>query len=117
MTLKADQLFFMNTLNKATERHLLVTIRSQPAHRQRVQELLLELIAPVRSEPGCLYYHLFEQAEDPDAFILAAGWADDAAVAAHPTHPSVPDTLEQLRPFLASPWEVLPTRRLSDNPT
>jgi quinol monooxygenase YgiN len=102
--------------DKAAERHLLVTIRSQPAHRQRVRELLLDLLLLVRSEPGCLYYHLFEQAEDPDAFVLTAGWADDAAVAAHPTHPSVPGTLERLRPLLASPWEVLPTRRVSENP-
>jgi len=105
------------TTNKVAERHLLVTIRSQPAHRQRVQVLLLALIAPVRSEPGCLYYHLFEQAEDPDTFVLAAGWAHDAAVAAHPTHPDVPGILERLLPLLASPWEVLPTRRVSENPT
>jgi len=106
----------MNETAIAAERHLLVTIRSQPAHRQRVRELLLELIAPVRSEPGCLYYHLFEHAADPDAFVLTAGWANDEAVAAHPTHPEVPGVLEQLLPLLASPWEVLPTRRISENP-
>jgi quinol monooxygenase YgiN len=99
-----------------TERHLLVTIRSQPAHRQRVQKLLLALIAPVRSEPGCLYYHLFAHADDPNAFVLTAGWATDEAVAAHPTHPDVPGVLAQLLPLLASPWEVLPTRRISENP-
>jgi quinol monooxygenase YgiN len=107
----------LTTSDKAAERHLLVTIRSQPAHRQRVQELLLGLIAPVRSEPGCLYYHLFAQAEDPDAFVLTAGWADDTAVAAHPTHPDVPGILERLLPLLASPMQVIPTRRVSENPT
>lgn len=106
---------FRATPDKAAERHLLVTIRSQPAHRQRVRELLLDLIAPVRSEPGCLYYHLFEQAEDPNAFVLVAGWVDDEAVAVHPTHPAVPGVLERLLPLLASPWEVLPTRRVSEN--
>ena len=106
----------MTTPDKAAERHLLVTIRSQPAHRQRVRELLRQLIVPVRQEPGCLYYHLFEQAEDPDAFILAAGWLNDEALAAHPTHPAVPGVLERLLPLLASPWEVLPTRRVSENP-
>lgn len=58
----------MTTPDKAAERHQLVTIRSQPAHRARLRELLLELIDPVRSEPDCLYYNLFQQAEDPDAF-------------------------------------------------
>lgn len=106
----------MTTPDKATERHLLVTVRSQPAHRQRVQQLLLELIGPVRSEPGCLYYDLFAHASDPAAFVLAAGWANDAAVAAHPTHPDVPGILDLLKPLLASPWEVLATRRVSENP-
>jgi quinol monooxygenase YgiN len=94
----------------------MVTIRSQPEHRGRVQALLLELIEPVRSEPGCLYYHLFQQAEDPNAFLLAAGWANDTAVAAHPLHPHVPGVLAQVLPLLASPWELLHTRRVSERP-
>lgn len=107
----------MATPDKSTERHLLVTVRSQPAHRQRVQELLLELIDPVRREPGCLYYHLFAHADDPNAFVLAAGWINDVAVATHPTHPDVPGVLALVLPLLASPWEILPTRRVSENPT
>jgi quinol monooxygenase YgiN len=107
----------MTTSDKATECHLLVTVRSQPAHCQRVQDLLLALVPLVRSEPGCLYYHLFEQTEDPNAFVLAAGWADDEAVAAQPTHTDVPGVLALVRPLLASPWEILPTQQLSENPT
>lgn len=106
----------MTTPDNLPERHLLVTVRSQPAHRQRVQELLLQLIDPVRHEPGCLYYHLFAHAEDPTAFVLAAGWANDEALAAHPTHPAVPGLLALVQPLLASPWEVIPTRRVSTNP-
>lgn len=100
---------------KAAERHLLVTLRSQPAHRARVQALLLDLVALVRAEPGCLYYDIFQQAEDPEAFMIYAGWATDAAVAAHPTPPQA-RLVEQLVPLLASPMQVLPTRRVSENP-
>jgi len=106
----------MTMSDKSAERHLLVTVRSQPAHRQRVQELLLELIDPVRSEPGCLYYQLFAHADDPNAFVLVAGWANDEAVAAHPTHPDVPGVLALVRPLLTGPWEMMPTRRVSENP-
>ncbi|RZK44074.1 MAG: antibiotic biosynthesis monooxygenase [Hymenobacter sp.] len=106
----------MTRSDKSAERHLLVTVQSQPAHRQRVQELLLDLIDPVRREPGCLYYHLFAHADDPNAFVLVAGWANDEAVAAHPTHPDVPGVLALVRPLLAGAWEMLPTRRVSENP-
>ena len=103
----------MTTPDKAAERHLLVTVQSKPEYRPRVHELLLELVALVRSEPGCLYYNLFQQAEDPATFVLAAGWANDEAVAAHPAYPTV---LDQVRPLLATPWEVLSVRRVSENP-
>ena len=99
---------------KAAERHLLITLRSQPEHRPRVQELLLELVDLVRAEPGCLYYHLFQQAGDPDAFWLGAAWVSDEAVAAHPTPPQS-RLVEQLLPLLASPMQVTPTRRVSEN--
>ncbi|HEX6427497.1 MAG TPA: putative quinol monooxygenase [Niastella sp.] len=105
----------MTTSNKLAERHLIATIRSQPEHRERVKELLLLLVEPVRSEPGCLYYNIFQQAEDPDAFMVVAGWANDEAVAAHPTHPNVPGVVEQLMSLLTSinPIERLHTLRVS----
>lgn len=105
----------MDIPDKSAERHLLVTVRSQPEHRQPVQQLLLELVDLVRREPGCLYYNIFQQTEDSEAFMIAAGWANDAAVAAHPTPPQS-RLVEQLLPLLASPMEVLPTRRVSENP-
>ncbi|MDF7814028.1 antibiotic biosynthesis monooxygenase [Hymenobacter sp. YC55] len=101
--------------DKSAVRHLLVTIQSQPEHRSLVQQLLLELVDMVRLEPGCLYYHLFQQAEDPAAFVLAAAWFNDEAVAAHPT-PSQSQLVERIRPLLATPMQVLPIRRVSENP-
>lgn len=105
----------MYTSDKAAERHLLVTVRSQPEHRQRVHELLLELVDLVRKEPGCLHYDLFQQADDPDTFLVVAAWANDEAVAAHPTPPQS-GVVESIMPLLATPMQVLHTRRVSENP-
>jgi quinol monooxygenase YgiN len=101
--------------NKSAERHLLVTVRSQPVHRPLVQAALLELVDLVCREPGCLYYTIFQQPEDLDAFIIAAGWVDDQAVAAHPTPPQS-RLVESMRPLLAAPLQVVHTRRLSEHP-
>ncbi len=100
--------------DKSAERHLLVTVRSLPQHRSAVQEFLLELVALVRQEPGCLYYNIFQQAEEANAFLIAAAWADDEAVAAHPTPPQS-RVVERMLPLLAAPMQVLPIRRLSEN--
>lgn len=107
----------MYTSDKSAERHLIVTIRSKPGNHERVKELLLKLVDPVRSEPGCLYYNIYQQAEDLSAFMLVAGWANDEAVAAHPTHPHVPHLVELLMPLLdsAHPMERIHTVRVSEN--
>ncbi len=108
----------MPTSDKTAERHLISTIRSQPEHRAQVQELLLQLVGPVRSEPGCLYYNIFQQADAPDTFLVVAGWANDEAVAAHPTDPDVPGVVERVMPLLDSTTfiESLHTLRVSENP-
>jgi quinol monooxygenase YgiN len=105
----------MPTPAKSAERHLLVTVRSQSKHLPHVQELLLELVDLVRCEPGCLYYTIFQQAENPEAFVIAAGWLNDEALAAHPTPPQS-RLVELLLPLLDAPMQVVPTRRVSENP-
>lgn len=97
----------------AAERHIICTVRSQPAHRERVRELLLELVAPARLEEGCLYYDLYEQINEPDTFYIVDGWASDEAVELHAVHPNVPRVVEQLLPLLASPLHVTTSQRLS----
>lgn len=110
-----------HTPDKFAERHLLATIRSQPEHRERVKALLLELVGPVRSGPGCPYDNLCQQAEDPEAFRLVAGGANDEVVAAHPAHPNVPRVVELVLPLLASPNPNpighVQTRRVSEGRT
>ncbi|UOQ69642.1 putative quinol monooxygenase [Hymenobacter volaticus] len=108
----------MPAADKSAERHLIATLQSKPEHRAQVQELLLQLVEPVRGESGCLYYNIFQQAEDPDAVLVVAGWLNYEAAAAHPTHPSVPGVIELIMPLLTSPIPItrLPTRRLSGNP-
>jgi hypothetical protein len=76
---------------------------SQPANAPpaRVATPSFSSSIPVRREPGCLCYHLFEQADYSNACVLVAGWA----VAAHPAYLGIPSVFP-----LASPWEILPTR-------
>ena len=47
--------------DKSEERHIICVVRSQAPHRQRVTELLLELVGPAQLEEGCLYYDLYQQ--------------------------------------------------------
>jgi quinol monooxygenase YgiN len=60
--------------NRVLDTHIICTVRSKPEHRERVKQLLLELVEPARNENGCLYYDLYQDANAPDTFILLDGW-------------------------------------------
>ena len=101
--------------NKSEERHIICTVRARAEHCDRVKELLLELIQPARDEPGCLYYDLYQQIDQPNVFCLVDGWESQEALDAHTAHPNVPKVVEQLLPLLASPLEVTTSLRLSES--
>ena len=99
---------------KTDEIHIVCTVQAKPAHRDRVGELLLELIDPARAEAGCLYYDLYQERDHPDTFVLLDGWASEEALAAHAVHPNVSRVVEQLNPLLAVPLGHHHSRRLTD---
>ena len=104
----------LSMTSKQDEIHIVCTVRAQPEHRERVGELLVELVGPARAETGCLYYDLYHERDLPDTYVLLDGWASEAALAAHAVHPNVTRVVEQLMPLLASPLEHLHSRRMTD---
>jgi quinol monooxygenase YgiN len=101
--------------SKKDERHIICTVRSQSAHRERVKALLLELVEPARLEEGCLYYDLYHDGKDEDAFYIVDGWVSEEAIASHGVHPNVARVVEQLMPLLKGPLEISTSNRLSEN--
>jgi quinol monooxygenase YgiN len=59
---------------KAEERHLVVQFRCAPHNAEPVKALLQEFVGPARKEDGCLYYDLYQNAEDPARFFILDGW-------------------------------------------
>ncbi len=101
--------------NRALETHIICTVRSKPEHRERVKQLLLELVEPARGERGCLYYDLYQDANAPDTFILLDGWTSKEALAMHVVHPNVPRVVDQMLPLLSHPIANIYSTRLSEN--
>ena len=101
--------------NRALETHIICTVRSEPEHRERVKQLLLELVEPARNENGCLYYDLYQDANAPDTFILLDGWTSKEALAMHVVHPNVARVVDQMLPLLSHPIANIYSTRLSKN--
>lgn len=102
--------------SKAEEIHIICRLRCEEQNRERVQELLLEYVGPSRQEPGCLYYDIFQEKDDPNAFYILDGWKDQAAVDAHIQHPNVLRVNALIRPLLIEDQKLTFGQRISDWP-
>ncbi|MFD6276782.1 putative quinol monooxygenase [Streptomyces sp. NPDC060209] len=102
------------TTAKSQERHIICEVHAKTSQRQQVHELLLELVGPARAESGCLYYDLYQQADQPDTFYIIDGWTSAEAIAEHAEHPNVTRVVEQLTPLLEVPLKVTTSKRVSD---
>lgn len=96
--------------------HVIARHRARPDTVDEVRRLLLELIEPSRSEPGCLKYELLQNAEDPADFTFVETFADDAALAAHASAPYIAGLAGRLGALVARPAEVSRYRALAADP-
>jgi quinol monooxygenase YgiN len=55
----------------------------QGADRTRAETELRRLVAETRHEPGCNFFEIRQNLQDPDKFTLWESWTDKDALAAH----------------------------------
>lgn len=67
----------------------------------QMRQILIDLVAPSRREPGCLSYELFEDDENPLDFITIEQWTDSSAVEAHMASAHVGEAIAQAGNLLA----------------
>ena len=58
-------------------------IVSKPNRIEETLELLRSLVAPTRSEAGCIRYELMQSRATPAEFMFVEEWANEAALNAH----------------------------------
>jgi quinol monooxygenase YgiN len=99
---------------KSEERHIICELRCDAANRERVRQLALQFVKPARLEKGCLYYDLFQKADDPNTFYVIDGWANQDAVDSHAADPHVAEVMEELGPLLVFAPAIPLSHRVSD---
>lgn len=58
-------------------------LTSKPETIDETRAALEALIEPTRSEPGCIYYELMQNNDDPTDFTFVEEWESDEALDAH----------------------------------
>ncbi|WP_406631477.1 putative quinol monooxygenase [Amycolatopsis sp. WGS_07] len=77
-----------------------------PERAAQLRALLEGMVAPTRSEPGCLLYNLFTSRGDDPEFVLIERYEDTPALEAHRASAHYKNYRAQLPEMLAKPIEV-----------
>jgi (4S)-4-hydroxy-5-phosphonooxypentane-2,3-dione isomerase len=81
---------------------VIVHYRVHPGNAEQVRAVLALHSAASRTEPGCLRFLAFQDAEDPERFALYEAYADAAAYEAHRRSEHFRVNVEQtINPLLA----------------
>jgi quinol monooxygenase YgiN len=82
---------------------VIARIKTKPGMEKQMQQDLLSLINPTRSEVGNISFDLLIDINDPTVFVLYENWESQAALDAHFEQPYVKQVLQAYEVTLAEP--------------
>jgi quinol monooxygenase YgiN len=94
-------------------------VRTDAGRRETLVAIGQRLAAASRGEAGCSGYRLYQDTEDPDAFVFVEEWDGDEALQEHFRTPHIAEFIQAIPAALVAPpevsfHEVAATRDLSD---
>ncbi len=89
-------------------------LRAKPGMEDQVKQELMGLVAPSRSDNGCINYDLHQSVEDPCLFVFYENWESKADLDAHLGMPHVQAVLGKADQLLAEPVDLAVMKMLSD---
>jgi len=81
-------------------------IKAKPGKEQIVKDTLMALVAPTRSEAGCINYDLHQAADDKGLFLFYENWISKKDLDEHLATPYLKDFLGKAGDILAEPVEI-----------
>jgi quinol monooxygenase YgiN len=72
-----------------SEFHMVARFEAAPGKREELVTRLQAMEIATQGEPGCLYYILNVDRDNPNVFYFREGWTDPSALALHDKTPHV----------------------------
>jgi quinol monooxygenase YgiN len=82
---------------------VIARIKAKPGMEKQMQQDLLGLLKPTRTETGCITFDLLIDINDPTVFMLYENWESQAALDAHFQQSYVKQVLTTYEVTLAEP--------------
>ncbi|MBM3298695.1 MAG: antibiotic biosynthesis monooxygenase [Deltaproteobacteria bacterium] len=81
-------------------------IKARPGNEGQVKEALMALVAPTRTEAGCINYDLHQSVDDKSLFLFYENWTSKKDLDDHLAMPYLRDFLGKADELLAEPVEI-----------
>ena len=81
-------------------------IEVKPGTEQAFVAAAEKCVAETRKEPGCRFYTLYNDNENPQKFVIVEEWDSKAALDEHMTLPHFITLGEAIKDILAAPPEI-----------
>ena len=86
---------------------------ARPGQESAVADVLLDVVAPSREEPGCLGIDAFRSIRHRQLFYIHSRWKDEAAFEHHSGLPHTLRFVERVQPLIDHPLDVIRAERIS----
>lgn len=91
---------------------VVATFKAKPGMEDAVQQAIEAVVAPTRSEPGCINYDLHQSTEDPAVFMLYENWTSKKDLDEHLAMPYLKDLVGKTEELLKEPividlWQMI----------
>lgn len=81
-------------------------VHAKKGQEARVKQILEGLLAPTRTEAGCINYDLFQSDGDPALFSFYENWKTDADLDLHAQTPHIKALATSLADLLTEPAKI-----------
>jgi len=88
-------------------------IKTKKGMDESVKQELMALVAPTRSEKGCIHYDLHRSIDDRSVFMLYENWVSKEDLDKHLAMPYMKSHMEKARETLDGPAEITLWEKIS----
>lgn len=86
--------------------HVTACFIAKDGEADALRRLAVQLVEPIRNDPGCLRCHLVANVDDPAEITYVEEWASREALDAHLQDPFVAEVVGRMNPLLAEPFSL-----------
>jgi quinol monooxygenase YgiN len=81
-------------------------VKAQPGREGQVRQELLSLVAPSRTDAGCLNYDLHQAVDNPTLFLFHENWTSKAHLDQHLQKPDLQAVLTRVGQLVSEPPQI-----------